>query len=133
MRNVTIVSWTAAAVVWKTRSICGIAGKYMSMEMGANACSRPSQKSNSRCPARGFSSIAGAVATTLNWLLRSPVGSRVAAVLGQNLAHSILRAAAAFTLVLHRSGLLVARLLGYQVALLRDLARLPFGHVTALD
>src|SRR5690348_14659389 len=47
-RKVTIVIWTAAAVVWKTFSITGIAGRYMSMDKGANACRAPSKINSSR-------------------------------------------------------------------------------------
>ena len=47
-RNVTMVTWTAAAEVWNTVSMTGMAGRYMSIDSGANACRAPSSTSSSR-------------------------------------------------------------------------------------
>ena len=41
MRNVTMVSCTEAVEVWNTFSITGMAGRYMSIDSGAKACSMP--------------------------------------------------------------------------------------------
>ena len=47
-KNVTSVICTAAEVVWNTFSITGMAGRYMSMDSGANACKAPSSTNSSR-------------------------------------------------------------------------------------
>ena len=48
MRNVTMVSCTAAVEAWNTFSITGMAGRYMSIDSGAKACSMPSKTRSSK-------------------------------------------------------------------------------------
>jgi hypothetical protein len=67
-RNVTMVICTAAAEVWKTFSITGMAGRYMSIDSGAKACSIPSRTSNSKWRKREIGGAGCAVTVELTSL-----------------------------------------------------------------
>src|SRR5678815_237865 len=61
IRNVTMVDCTAAAEVWNTCSIRGSAGRYMSIETGAKACSIPSRNRSSKCRNREMGAVCCAI------------------------------------------------------------------------
>src|SRR5512142_1714263 len=52
-----MVYCTAAAEVWNTCSIWGMAGRYMSIETGAKACNIPSRNRSSRCRNREMGAV----------------------------------------------------------------------------
>jgi hypothetical protein len=56
-----MVYCTAAAEVWKTCSIWGMAGRYMSMETGAKACSIPNKNKSSKCRGREMGMVCCAI------------------------------------------------------------------------